>query len=275
MARRRALTFDQVAKLFEGLPSEILGDVMKSLASTMGKKYVGMSLDLDYEIIEEQMIDLLGFIDAGLPYDEIISKLIKGGKIDPKIWKAINKSIIKHIPVDGQKEILRVFLSNSNLYLLSHYNKGEILPVGDEKPLDNNSHALPPEPRAKRAEELVDQYIDAIKSLKHPSPILEELQFVTKISSKTWNRNLNNRLFLTLLKMKLHQRQSGKYSKSSESKELWKDAEVAIDNKLETVLLSKDALSRSNNFSYDDNKQFRTRDLDDDIASLFQSEVNR
>lgn len=116
---------------------------------------------------------------------------------------------------------------------------------------------------------MADRYFEAIDKLKISTPTAQELEDVTGLTKSTWNRYLSDPISLAELRKKAQKMQSYIFSKSDESKDKWKAIENIIDEKIDKVAYSKDAMSKKK-VEYNDNKRQRNNsdvyaDLDDVI----------
>jgi len=97
-------------------------------------------------------------------------------------------------------------------------------------------------------------YVKCVEKMNMASPALEDLEKQSNQSKSSWSRRLTDPIFLVSLKKEFKKKQSKKYSKTDDSKNRWKLAEQAIDEKINCLRLEKDALSKKT-VQYDNGKK--------------------
>lgn len=117
MNKSQSLTFSGLAKFFKGLPPELIGEMFQALFSMWEEKYGEDEFELDYEILDDHLNQIASLIETGLNYDQIIKILTTKDKIYGKLWKIINNSVVKHIPVEKREDLFILMVGNQKLLI--------------------------------------------------------------------------------------------------------------------------------------------------------------
>lgn len=111
MKGKEKLTFSNLHKYFKGLPTAVFGELFQTLTAMWAEKYGDEEFELDYEILDEQIVKISGWINEGKNYEQIIESLKKQDKTYSKMWTIFNKSVVKHVPLDQRDNVFRVFVN--------------------------------------------------------------------------------------------------------------------------------------------------------------------